>query len=115
MKTRPRTYEGFPKGVEDAFLEFVAKNTTQYGTTANALAAELLATRKELAEQREETQRLKGVAKRWILIFGDLERRLLDSAEKAGAPASPEERSLIARTTFDALLELEPPREEPES
>jgi hypothetical protein len=48
---RPRlaVYEGFPEGVSDGFCRHAAVATSQYGTTARALAAEVLALREELA------------------------------------------------------------------
>lgn len=49
MSARLAVYEGFPDGVSDGFCRHAAVATSQYGTTARALAAEVLALREELA------------------------------------------------------------------
>jgi hypothetical protein len=44
-----RTYDGFPDGIKDAFCEHAVLAPSQYGTTARALASELLFTRRHSA------------------------------------------------------------------
>jgi hypothetical protein len=61
--TRLTAYEGFPEGVTDGFCRHAAVATSQYGTTARALAAEVLTLRAErdAAETREH---------KWLIDYG---------------------------------------------
>lgn len=56
-------YEGFPDGVEDSFCQHAVKNATQYGTTARALAAEVLKGRAEVASLTMTLQEIRAQQK----------------------------------------------------
>ena len=72
---RLTAYEGFPDGVSDSFCRHAATATSQYGTTARALAAEVLAYRADVerltAERDALQQRILGMEDRLDIVTAE--------------------------------------------